>query len=310
MIAAGAIRIPHLSGGNAGRLAALATSVALHALVAGLLARSDAPVPPSGEEATEAIFAVEMVPALVAAPGDSAALPPSPTQTEPPLQDPAMRETPTEEVISGEQGPRPAPVRTSSDVEDRAVEALKPSDTETPPSVVHETEPAPAVQRTVEPPNIVGRPTHAGAAAVNRRNDRPPKRSRGDEPAHDRWVPSEAAGRSVDRGAKRGSEVASADARASGARTNDLLAAYLASVRASIVTRRRPRNSGEPGRVVVRFDVDRAGGLSAISIVDDGARFDLREEALRLVRRASPVSPIPLAIARDRLPMTVALKFE
>lgn len=86
------------------------------------------------------------------------------------------------------------------------------------------------------------------------------------------------------------------------------LADYLASVRARIVSQRRAPLGADRGRVDVRFTIARDGRLGDVRA--SGAASDgLEEEALRIVRRASPVAAIPAEVGRADLAMTVTIDF-
>lgn len=91
-------------------------------------------------------------------------------------------------------------------------------------------------------------------------------------------------------------------------RVSDGLTSYLQTIR-SRITRQRPRNLGYAhGLVEVRFEIAADGRLRGLSI---GKSPDeaLDEEALRIVRRASPVDPIPSSLGLTVLPMTVEIEF-
>lgn len=88
----------------------------------------------------------------------------------------------------------------------------------------------------------------------------------------------------------------------------DALARYLASVRARIVSQRRAPLGADRGRVEVRFTIGPDGSLDGIR-AGGAAEEVLEGEALRIVRRASPVSPIPAEVGRTALAMTVTIDF-
>lgn len=86
------------------------------------------------------------------------------------------------------------------------------------------------------------------------------------------------------------------------------LAAYLARVRARIASR-QPALGGEQGRVGLRFDVAGDGSFSGLAAVS-GDRGPLADAALRIVRRASPAPPIPPALGRGPIAMTLTIVFD
>jgi TonB family protein len=88
----------------------------------------------------------------------------------------------------------------------------------------------------------------------------------------------------------------------------DGLTSYLQSIR-SRITSQRPRGLGDAhGRVEVRFEVVADGRLRGLSI-ERSPDEALDEEALRIVRRASPVAPIPSSFGQTVLSMTVIIEF-
>lgn len=86
------------------------------------------------------------------------------------------------------------------------------------------------------------------------------------------------------------------------------LAAYLARVRARIASR-QPAVGGEQGRVGIRFEVADDGSFSGLTAVS-GDRGPLVDAALRIVRRASPAPPIPPALGRGTIAMTLTIVFD
>lgn len=90
---------------------------------------------------------------------------------------------------------------------------------------------------------------------------------------------------------------------------HDVLAAYLAAIKARIVGQRHPHVGGERGRVEVRFVISAEGSIGGIRSASTTSPA-LEDEAMRLVRRASPVAPIPTALGRTSLAMSVTVDFE
>lgn len=119
--------------------------------------------------------------------------------------------------------------------------------------------------------------------------------------------------------AARIAEPASSESTASGGRpgapgprgntgSSSELAAYLARVRARIASRQSALGS-EQGRVGIRFDVAADGSLTDLVAIS-GDRGPLADEALRIVRRASPVPPIPPSLGRESIRVSVMIVFE
>lgn len=90
---------------------------------------------------------------------------------------------------------------------------------------------------------------------------------------------------------------------------NEPLVLYLASIRAKIAAQQSGRPSAERGRVAVRFSVAADGRLGDVVIErsDDEA---LEEEALKIVRRSSPVAPIPPSTGKTSLKMSLVMEFK
>lgn len=89
---------------------------------------------------------------------------------------------------------------------------------------------------------------------------------------------------------------------------NDLLASYIASIRAQIARQQATRAGVGCGQVRVRFNVAADGRLCDVKIEksDDDA---LEEEALRIIRRSSPTAPIPPWAGETSLTMSIVMEF-
>ncbi|WP_181703391.1 TonB family protein [Chthonobacter albigriseus] len=116
---------------------------------------------------------------------------------------------------------------------------------------------------------------------------------------------------------KRQPPVASAGQQASQAasgagRTDpDALSRFLASVRADIMRQRRGLHGSGRGRhAVVRFRIAASGEIADIAVVRSSGASVLDEAAVALVRRASPVPPIPADLGREAINATLPIRFD
>lgn len=90
---------------------------------------------------------------------------------------------------------------------------------------------------------------------------------------------------------------------------NEPLALYLASIRTKIATQQSGRPSAERGRVEVRFSVAADGRLGDV-VIERSDDESLEEEALKIVRRSSPVAPIPSSTGKTSLTMSLVMEFK
>ena len=90
---------------------------------------------------------------------------------------------------------------------------------------------------------------------------------------------------------------------------NEPLALYLASIRAKIAAQQSGRPSAERGRVAVRFSVAADGRLGDV-VTERSDDEALEEEALKIVRRSSPVAPIPPSTGKTSLTMSLIMEFK
>jgi len=88
----------------------------------------------------------------------------------------------------------------------------------------------------------------------------------------------------------------------------DALALYLASIRAWIAGQQSRMPGPERGRVEIRFSVA-ADGLLGNLKVEKSNNDSLDEEALKIVRRSSPVAPIPASTGKTSLNMSITIEF-
>ncbi|CAI9409375.1 hypothetical protein ANOBCDAF_02035 [Pleomorphomonas sp. T1.2MG-36] len=90
---------------------------------------------------------------------------------------------------------------------------------------------------------------------------------------------------------------------------NEPLALYLASIRAKIAAQQSGKPSAERGRVEVRFSVAADGRLGDV-VIERSDDESLEEEALKIVRRSSPVAPIPPSTGKTSLTMSLVMEFK
>ncbi len=186
-----------------------------------------------------------------------------------------------------------------------------------PPAAV--VEPAPAVRPTDKPRPVVTvakteKPRPVEKAAKPERKaaaQDPPKRSAGDrsnaakriaEPAPSVRAAKPAAGSQGAMDSPRGAGAGKPDA--------DVVARYVASVRADIMRERRGARARGRGRVaVVRFTIQPSGALSGVVLAATSGDPALDEAAVGMVRRASPVPPMPAGMAKN-LPTRLPVRFD
>lgn len=155
-----------------------------------------------------------------------------------------------------------------------------------------------------EPPPTVSRPAPQRKVAAPAAAETPAKAKPSARPK--RSEPPKLNAKAAPEVAQRSGSAGGAHAPSAG-RPEDL-AAYLASIRARI-TAQRPRSLGaDRGRVEIRFSIAADGRLGDVKVVrsDDDT---LEEEAIKIVRRTSPVPPIPPASGQTSLTMAVTVEF-
>lgn len=104
-----------------------------------------------------------------------------------------------------------------------------------------------------------------------------------------------------------------------GARTNGTASTkaaesrYLREVQRAIANQRRypalARRRGDTGTVVVSFVVERSGRITGVGIAKGSGSATLDSAALDTLKRLRRFKPIPEAIARNRWPMRVPIRF-
>ncbi|TBW36757.1 energy transducer TonB [Siculibacillus lacustris] len=311
------------------RGAILVLSSSLHVLaLAGLLWAADRAAP-AGEPAEEIVYAVEFVKGAPE-PIESAAAAPATDPT--PAAHPAEPSAPPVAVAAIEPPAEPQPEPASSPPEPPAPAEIVPPVAETAPPAVADVPPPPVEPEPV--PVVVAAPA-PDPIVITARSDPPPpepiapppipeSRPRPPEarpiaparpivparPVAQRPAPTRTANAAAPASAAAEAGATAAKARSTGGGGRDLLTGYKAGVAARIQAQRRTGRFGETGRIVVAFTVDRSGRLGGVAIVTPAASPELDDEALRIVRRASPVDPIPAALADASLAMTVTLKLD
>jgi protein TonB len=251
-----------------------------------------------------------------------AAAAPTPTAAAETPEAPAATEPEPSPTVA-ETAPEPPPEPQAAEPEPTAVAVSEPPPVETKPE-----EPPPVAEKIVEPtpePEVVPPPPPPPVEVRPRPVEKPPVVERRPPPKQATKPVREAArptARRVEKPAKTetaqatdatttastGPSVGSAGRPASGG-TRDSLATYIASVR-SRITAQHPRGIGlERGRVEVLFTVTADGRLDGVRV---GRSFEdtLADEALRIVRRASPVPPIPQTVGRTSVAMSVTIEFK
>jgi protein TonB len=73
--------------------------------------------------------------------------------------------------------------------------------------------------------------------------------------------------------------------------------------------RARPAGTGETGRVVVRFVIQRSGAATAIALVHPSGVSGIDQAALAMVRRASPFPPLPAEFAPASMSLSLPIHF-
>lgn len=87
------------------------------------------------------------------------------------------------------------------------------------------------------------------------------------------------------------------------------LAAVVSRIQRNKYYPRKARRRGEEGQVVVSFVIRKDGALEGIAVSVSSGHRRLDEAALKTLRRASPLPPIPDALRRDRWAISVPIAF-
>lgn len=299
-----------------GQLWTMATaiaSVALHGAVVATLLTAATPVPPRIDIPAIEIEMVE--PEAEAPPAGAAALPEVTTAQTPPvaLEPPALDEMP----LPPELLP-PDPVA----VEQRPVELPAPPEPQAtlpdelqPPPVAQNAGPTPVV---IEPPPLAELPLPAELLPSPTRRQpvaarpRPPPRREAPQPPS----PRQAMVRNAPRQPPAPRPMTPPSAASAGrgvtsqptARTASPPPTYLARVMAQL-HRAKPAGSGEQGRAVVRFAIQRSGAAGGVSLASSSGNSTIDQAALAMVRRAAPFPPLPAEYGPATMALTVPIAF-
>lgn len=73
---------------------------------------------------------------------------------------------------------------------------------------------------------------------------------------------------------------------------------------------REARREGQEGTPTVRFTVNRRGRVSNISITRSSGHELLDQATIKLIRRAAPLPPMPRAMGRDSVTMSLPIAYE
>ncbi len=92
------------------------------------------------------------------------------------------------------------------------------------------------------------------------------------------------------------------------ARTATPPPSYLGSVMAQL-HRAKPAGSGQQGRAVVRFSIQRSGAAAGIGLAASSGNPTIDQAALGMVRRAAPFPPLPAEYGPASMPLTVPINF-
>lgn len=299
-----------------GRLRSIFTaviSVALHGtLVAGFLAYATPSPPPSDVPAIE----IEMVepdaeppPAAAAAPQQVATSETPPVTIEPPP--PEDMSLPPELLPVEPVAEEPQPVELAPPPEP---EATLPDELR-PPPVVQVAPPTPVV---IEPLPLAGLPlptelrpppqpqvAEARPRPEPRREVRRPPPPRRQEMARDTpRRPPTPRPMTPPSAASAGRGLTSRQP----ARTSSPPPTYLARIMAQL-HRAKPAGSGQQGRAVVRFAIQRSGAAGGVSLATSSGNSAIDQAALAMVRRAAPFPPLPAEYGPATMALTVPIAF-
>lgn len=153
----------------------------------------------------------------------------------------------------------------------------------------------------------------APAATPPRRETRPPVRRpppvRTDARRQTRPTPQPAA-RAERRPASQASAASAGQGVASSQsqRTSTPPQTYLSRVMAQL-NRARPAGTGDTGRVVVRFVIQRSGAATAIALARPSGVAAIDQAALAMVRRAAPFPPLPAEFAPASMSLSLPINF-
>lgn len=298
-----------------GRLRTIATaiaSVALHGvLIAGFLTYAT-PSPPLSEAPAIEIEMVEPEaeppPAAAAAPQEVAAETPPVEIEPPPLEDmPLPPELIPPEPVAEE--PQPVELPPPPEPEATLPDELRP------PRLAEVVEPTPVV---IEPPPLAElplpaelRPPPPRRVAEARPRPEPRREARRPPPPRRQEMAREAPRRpppprplTAPSAASAGRGVTSQQS----ARTSSPPPTYLARVMAQL-HRAKPAGSGQQGRAVIRFAIQRSGAAGGVSLASSSGNAAIDQAALSMVRRAAPFPPLPPEYGPATMALTVPIAF-
>lgn len=298
-----------------GGLRAISTaiaSVALHGvLVAGFLTYAT-PSPPLSEVPA---IEIEMVEPEAEPPPAAAATPQEVTAETPPveIEPPPLEDMPLPpELIPPEPvAEEPQPIALPPPPEP---EATLPDDLR-PPRVADIVEPTPVV---IEPPPLAElplpaelRPPPPRQIAETRPRPEPRREVRRPPPSRRQEMARDAPRRPQ---APRPATPPSAASAGRGVtsrpstRTSSPPPTYLARVMAQL-HRAKPAGSGQQGRAVVRFAIQRSGAAGGVSLASSSGNAAIDQAALAMVRRAAPFPPLPAEYGPATMALTVPIAF-
>lgn len=298
-----------------GRLRTISTaiaSVALHGvLIAGFLTYAT-PSPPLSEAPAIEIEMVEPdaepPPAAAAAPQEIATEAPPVEIDPPPLEEmPLPPELLPPEPVA--EDPQPVELPPPPEPEATLPDELQP------PRVAETVEPAPVI---IEPPPLAElplpaelRPPPPDQVAEARPRPAPPREVRRPPPPRRQEMARDAPRRpptprpvTPPSAASAGRGVTSRPS----ARTSSPPPTYLARVMTQL-HRAKPSGSGQQGRAVVRFAIQRSGAAGGVSLASSSGNAAIDQAALSMVRRAAPFPPLPAEYGPATMALTVPIAF-
>lgn len=243
---------------------------------------------------------------VTTAPPPQPAVEQAPINNPPPPPEPVAVANSQEKAQAVVEQPEVAMVREPVDVRDQSTpespqsppevkSELRPAEASAPPPPPSTAEIKPAAPPAPTPKPVASEPKRR--AVEHQVEDRKPVPARQPKPGAVAKAGQAGSAKRVDQGA------------AASSGKNEPLALYLASIRTKIAGQQSGRPSAERGRVEVRFSVAADGRLG--DVVIEGSDDDsLEEEALKVVRRSSPVAPIPPSTGKTSLTMSLVMEFK
>lgn len=239
--------------------------------------------------------------------------PPQPAVEQPPINNPPPPPEPVAVANSQEKAqtvveqPEVAMVREPVDVRDQSAQEspqspleakseLRPAEANVPPPPPSTAEIKPADPPAPTPKPVASEPKRP--AVEHQVEDRKPVPARQSKPGAVAKAGQAGSAKRTDQGAA-----------AAPSGKNEPLALYLASIRTKIAAQQSGKPSAERGRVEVRFSVAADGRLGDV-VIERSDDDSLEEEALKIVRRSSPVAPIPPSTGKTSLTMSLVMEFK